>query len=149
MDMADKILDVSFETFVGRTHLFDVLKQPQFEYTGYEHWAQTEMIVALIDRNYHVITEGKVKRGCDLIIDNSTYLEIRVATASNARNKGRPWLIDSMIMHPIANMYLFVSPMMPELRDQLTSYCENNNLSFKEKSLNETWSVMVAARNPL
>jgi len=143
---ADKILDASFETFVGRTHLFDVLGQRRFKSTGFEHWVQTEMIIALTDRNYSVTTERKVRKECDLIIDNSTYLEIRVATTSDARNKGRSWLIDSMEVHPGANMYLFVSPMTQELRNQLTSYCENHNISFKEKHLDETWSVMVASR---
>ena len=66
---ADKILDASFETFVGRTHLFDVLGQRRFKSTGFEHWVQTEMIIALTDRNYSVTTERKVRKECDLIIE--------------------------------------------------------------------------------
>ncbi len=74
------LLNIAYLTFVGRTHLYDVLSDPKWATTGIEHWVQTELIVAFTDRDYNVTTTGKVKRQCDLLVNNIG-VELRTATA--------------------------------------------------------------------
>jgi len=64
------LLNAAYQVFVGRTHIFQIFKPSEWQNTGIENWVQTEYIVGLIDRDYEVTTEGKVKRGCDIIVKN-------------------------------------------------------------------------------
>jgi len=136
------LLKVVYETFVGRTHLFDVFSDVKWKDTGIEHWVQTELIVALADRGYNVTTKGKVKKDCDLLV-NGTALEIRTVTAPVLG-----WVLDAIEGHSRADMYFFLARVDQVFKEKLNQYLEGRKFESSEKGLSNDWLVMIVEHTP-
>ena len=132
--------------FVGRTHIFDVFKPSKWQNTGIENWVQTELTMGLIDRDYEVTTEGKIKRGCDIIVKNKDIgldvgIEIKAFTCAWTQG-----LIEGIKKHPKADLYLFLSQFDPDEFDQLESYFKKNGYIDKYRKFKD-WFVMLAKKD--
>lgn len=137
-----EILATAYQTFIGRTHIFDVLSEKKWSATGIENWVQTEIIVALIDRGYDVTTRGKIKRDCDVIItDNSGFdvgLELRAGTAGDYK-----WLLQGIVSHQNADLYLFISRVDSNTISGLGNYFRQYNFIEDHRMLNDDWMIML------
>ncbi|MBS7632068.1 hypothetical protein KEJ15_00360 [Candidatus Bathyarchaeota archaeon] len=139
------LLRAAYQAFVGKTHTFEVYKSPDWENTGIENWVQTEFTVALVDRDYSVTTEGKVKRGCDLIVKNDKLhldvgIEIRAYTCVYPEG-----LIDGIEKHPKADLYLFLSQFDNESLSQLNAYFKKNGYIENHRTFSG-WMVMLVKK---
>lgn len=140
-----EILATAYQTFVGRTHVFDVLSAKKWSATGIENWVQTELIVALIDRDYDVTTVGKVKRDCDIIVKDSSGfnigLELRAGTSGDHK-----WLIQCIASHQNADLYLLVSRIDDNTLVGLSNYFNQYSFVETHRMLNDDWMVMLVKR---
>jgi hypothetical protein len=135
-----ELVDIAFLTFIGRTHVFDVLSNPKWRNTGIEHWVQTELIVAFTDRGYDVTTIGKVDRDCDLLI-NGVGVELR-SGANPTPSAARDYYVNVFKVHPNADLYLFITPTTPEFEQEIINYCNANQITYIKKILDKDWIVM-------
>jgi len=141
------LLDAAYQTFIGRTHVFDVLSKRKWSSTGIENWVQTEFLLALIDRGYEVSTIGKVKRDCDIIVkeEESTLdvgIEIRALTSVYYK-----YLIDGIVKHPHADLYLFLSKVDTDKLKELNDYFEQHGYVKEYRMLSHDWMIMLAKRS--
>ncbi|MHA2047333.1 MAG: hypothetical protein ACW99G_21300 [Candidatus Thorarchaeota archaeon] len=107
-DFQEMLIDVTVELITQRGDLFTLLSSSEYSNMGIENWLQTEFILALTDRGYIVKTEGKVKRGCDIIVydrDNNEFLVELKASTTTSYSYLQAEGFDS---HPKADTYLFV-----------------------------------------
>jgi len=139
----EELLDIAYQTFVGKTHVYDVLTDRKWEAVGIEGWVKTELIVALVDRGYNVIPKGIFAKDCDLIV-NDVAVEVKASTAIHKNP-----LKDIIECHPKAEMYLSLSKTSQEYEKRLESDFEKKRLVPMIKPLNDNWIVMVAGRNNL
>ena len=140
------LLNSAYQVFVGRTHIFDVLKSPEYENTGMENWVQTELAVGLVDRDYEVSTEGKQARDCDLIVKNKSKgleIGIEIRAFTSAWTNG---FINAFKEHPKADLYLFLSPFDKSMFEQLESYFKKNDYVSKHRVF-KNWFVMLVKKN--
>lgn len=134
------MLNIGFQTFVGRAHLFNVLSDKKWASTGIEHWVQTELIVALIDRGYPVTTIGKLKKGGDLIVGD-VKIEIKARTTPEAQ-----WLIDAFKKNKDAHFYFFIYRTNDQLEEKLQLYINSKNLGVTRKKLDNNWILAVVGK---
>jgi len=139
------LLNSAYQVFVGRTHIFDVFKPSKWENTGFENWVQTELTVGLIDRDYEVTTEGKIRRGCDIIVENKNKglnFGIEIKAFTSAWTQG---LINGIKEHPKADLYLFLSQFDKDEFEQLETYFQKNGYINKYR-LFKDWFVMLVKK---
>ena len=139
------MLNAAYQVFVGRTHIFDVFKPSKWQNTGIENWVQTELTVGLIDRDYEVTTEGKVKRGCDIIVKNKSNglnIGIEIKAFTSAWTQG---LINGIEEHPKADLYLFLSQFDIDEFKKLENYFKKNGYINKYRKF-KNWFVMLVKK---
>jgi len=140
------LLNAAYQVFVGRTHIFQIFKPSEWQNTGIENWVQTEYIVGLIDRDYEVTTEGKVKRGCDIIVKNKSKgldVGIEIKAFTSAWTKG---LVDGIQGHPKADLYLFLGQYDAAEFKKLEAYIKKNGFSREYRELDKDWFVMLVRK---
>jgi len=140
-----EILNAAYQVFVGKTHIFDVVKPPKWENTGIENWVQTELTAGLIDRDYEVSTTGKRKRDCDLIVNKKDWksdigIEIKAFTCSYVRG-----LIDGIRGHPKADLYLYIGQFESDALNQFEDYFKKKGY-IKEHRKFDDWMVMLVKK---
>lgn len=146
-----KLLDASYETLVGRTHLFDIFSGKKWKDTGIENWVQTELIVALVDRGYDVTTIGKRNRDCDVIVKkDQTELDvgIEIKTITHANYFKEILVKQGLEKHCEADLFLFLAKVDERALNKLTEYFRQHNYIEKRKSLNDKWIIMLVKKNP-
>jgi len=136
------LLNSAYQTFVGRSHVLDVLSKEKWSNTGIENWVQTEFTVALIDRDYDVTTIGKRKRDCDLIITEKQSgldvgLEIKAFTCPYYKG-----LVDGLVSHSNADLYFFICRYDDEMWKQLKEYLEENSYAENHRKFSG-WIAML------
>ncbi|MHA2002903.1 MAG: hypothetical protein ACW975_02400 [Candidatus Thorarchaeota archaeon] len=102
-----ELLSIAHEVLSDRRHLFEVLSDKKYNNIGLEGWLQVELIRAYTDVGYTVIMEGKVKRGCDLIVSKGEIeilLELRTTPRPNYSI-----LNDAIEQHRKAHIYIFLA----------------------------------------
>jgi len=143
------LLDVCYQTFIGRTHIFDVLSAKKWRDTGIENWVQTEFIAALFDRGFDVSTYGKRRRDCDIIVRNEQLeldvgIEIKTLTHTSYY---REILINQGIKkHSKADLFLFLTRFDNDMLRALIDYLEQNDYIEEHRMLNDDWMVMIVKR---
>lgn len=143
------ILNAGYQTFVGRTHVFDVLSEKKWKDTGMENWVQTEYIVALIDRDYDVTTIGKRKRDCDIIVKGKKSgldvgIEIKTLTHTNYYKE---ILIKQGIQkHTKADLFLFLVRVDEEALKELSAFLRQDDYSERHRMLNDDWMIMLVKK---
>ncbi len=143
------LLDAAYQTFVGRTHLFDVFSEKKWKDTGIENWAQTEYIVSLIDRGYEVTTYGKRKRDCDVIVKNKkTNLDvgIEIKTITHTNYYMEILVRQGIQKHSRADLFLFLAKVNDVVLQELDDYFRRNSYIEEHKMLNDDWMTMLAKK---
>lgn len=142
-----KLLNATYETLVGRTHVFDIFSNSKWRNTGIENWAQTELIVALTDRNYDVTTKGKVKRDCDIIVKKDFIdLGIELKCMTYSKNYRTTLINEGLINHPNADLFIFLAKVdEPEL-EGLCDYCTKEQYVWETSRLNDEWILMLVKK---
>ena len=140
------LLNAAYQTFVGRTHIFDVLSEKKWKDTGIENWVQTEYIVAMIDRGYEVTTTGKVDRDCDIIVQqekSGLNIGIELGATTSTYYKS---LTNRIERHPNADLYLFLSKVDANMLEELNEYFEQHGYVEERRMLNDDWMVMLVKK---
>ena len=139
------LLNSAYQTFVGRSHTFDVLSKAKWSNMGIENWVQTEFVVALVDRDYGVTTIGKVSRDCDLIVsEEESGLDVGIEIKAFTRPylKG---LISGIEGHPKADLYFFICRFDEGMQNKLEAHLKGHSYIWKNRIFNG-WMVMLVKK---
>jgi hypothetical protein len=111
---------------------------------GIENWVQWEIIEALEDAGYHTELKDKVKKGCDILVNNEVGIELR--TASNGRIS---WLEKAIEQHPNARFYLFtcLNREGSNAKEIFEKSLMSKGFSFKSAYLNPNMIIVVAEKS--
>jgi len=139
----DDFNNLAFKKLSMRKNVFNISQS--LPAGGIENWVQWEIIEALNDAGHKTELKGKVAIGCDIIVDDEIYLEIR--TASNGYIG---WLINAIEKHHNANLYLFTyfNREGSDAKKRFESYLETNSFIHKSGNLTPSMVMTVAKRRP-
>jgi len=143
------LLDVCYQTFVARTHVFDALSAKKWKDTGIEKWVQIEFIVALIDRNYDVTTIGTRKRDCDIIVRNeesSLDAGIEIKTITHTNYYKEVLIKQGIHKHTKADLFLFLARVDSDVLTELVDYLKQDGYVEEHRMLNNDWMVMLVKK---
>ena len=143
------LLDACYLTFIGRTHVFDVLSAKKWRDTGIENWVQTEFIVALFDRGCDVSTYGKKKRDCDIIAKKKELeldIGIEIKTLTHTSYYKEILINQGIRKHSRADLFLFLTRFDNDMLRALIDYLGESDYIEEHRMLNDDWMVMIAKR---
>jgi len=135
----DDFNNLAFKKLSIRKNVFNISQS--LPAGGIENWVQWELIEALKDAGHKIELKGKVEKGCDIIVDDERYVEIR--TASNGYIGS---LKNAIEKHPKANLYLFtyLNREGSDAKKLFESYLENMGFIYKSASLTPSMVLTVA-----
>ena len=107
---------------------------------GSEGWFQFVVLDALLRKGYSIVMKGKVKRHCDIIV-NDVGIELR----TELRKTQNPyWFVNCLRVHPKADCYMFLTRTM--LKERLLKYLEENGYAEMHKELNSRWMLWLVKK---
>jgi len=147
-----ELLDVAYQTFVARTHVFDVLRDDKWKDTGIENWVQTEFIIALVDREYDVSTIGKRERNCDIIVKSEKSglnIGIEIETITYPEYCKYVFVEQGLRKHinPEPDLFFFLGRIDNNVLMELDEYIEQHGYVEKHKMFMKDWMVMLVKKN--
>jgi len=105
--------------------------------TGIEGWFQLTLLYAFLRGGYNVRIAGKVRRDCDIII-NDIGIELR---AELAQTRNAHWFISCLKKRLNADMFLFLTRVT--LKDNLFNFLKENGYVKKSRELNPRWMLWL------
>jgi DUF971 family protein len=137
----DDFYNLAFKKLSIRKNVFDISQS--LPAGGIENWVQWELIEALKDAGHRTELKGKVEKGCDIIVNNERYVELRTASNGYIGN-----LKNAIEKHPNANLYLFtyLNREGSDAKTLFESYLETSGFVYKSGSLTPSMVMTVAER---
>lgn len=133
------LLNSAYQTFIGRTHVFDVLSEAKWSNAGIENWVQIEFAVALVDRDYEVTTVGKRERDCDLLV-NDIGIEIRALTRASFSS-----LKSAFKDHKKAELYFYICKFDEKKWNEFRKYLKEQGYIEIARTFND-WIVVLVKK---
>ena len=139
--MLDDFYNLAFKKLSIRKNVFNISQS--LPAGGIENWVQWELIEALKDAGHKIELKGKVEKGCDIIVNDERYVELRMAS-----NGYIGYLKNAIEKHPNANLYLFTyfNREGSDAKKLFESYLETNGFIYKSGSLTPSMEMIVAER---
>jgi hypothetical protein len=147
------LLNVAFETFIDRLHVFDTLSAGKWKDTGIENWVQIEFMIALLDKGYDVSTIGKKKRNCDLIVKDEGGLNvgIEIETITYPQYWQYVFITQGLEKHisPEPDLFLFLGRIDNDGLTKLDEYLRQHNYVEKHDMFAKGWMVMILKKEKI
>ncbi|MFB3889682.1 MAG: hypothetical protein ACE14S_09345 [Candidatus Bathyarchaeia archaeon] len=136
-----RLLEVAYNAFFPKRHVFDVLSNPEWKKLGIEHWVQTELIIALIDAKIKVSIKDKQKKNCDLIIWNGEKEEILLELKGPTDPSN--FLKDIEKGLKGCKLVLILGRVNDKILTELPKNIEKQNCIEDHKMVSPNWALMI------